>query len=295
MTDISKFRGTGVAVVTPFQPHNGEIDYEAFGKVIDFLIEGKVEYIVAIGTTGESPVISDTERQEIIDFLAHKINQRIPLVVGIGGNNTAEVIKKIKNTRLTKVDALLSVCPYYNKPGQAGIIAHYKAVAEASPLPVIMYNVPGRTSVNITADTTLHLAHTEKKIIGMKEASGNMTQIMDIIRKKPENFLLISGDDMLTLPIIAAGGDGIISVVANVCPRDFSEMVRHALAYRMKEAQQLHYKLFDLIIQIFADGSPAGVKAAMHIRGLISNSLRLPLVPVNETVYKKLEQLLAAL
>jgi 4-hydroxy-tetrahydrodipicolinate synthase len=190
---------------------------------------------------------------------------------------------------------LLSVCPYYSKPSQVGIYEHYKAVANTSPLPVIMYNVPGRTGINMTAETTVKLAHDFKNIIAMKEASGNMTQIMDIIRSKPKDFLLISGDDMLTLPIIAAGGDGIISVAANVCPREFSDMVRYALSYNMIEAQKLHYKIFDLMVQLFADCSPSGAKAALHIKGLISNTLRLPLVPVNEAVYKKLAELLKKL
>lgn len=287
----NKFRGTGVAIVTPFRKDDS-IDFKAFAKVINYMIDNKVEYIVALGTTGESATISEDERHAVIDFAAETIDGRVPLVVGIGGNNTQEVIHKFKKTDLSGADAVLTVCPYYNKPSQRGIYEHYKAVSHASPLPVMMYNVPGRTGMNISAETTLKIAHDLKNIIATKEACGNLQQIMDIIRNKPKNFLVISGDDMLTLPIVACGGDGVISVAANACPREFSDLVRMALDHKLPEAQKLQFKLFDIMNELFADGSPGGAKAALHARGMISNYLRLPLVPVNDTVYKKIEQLI---
>src|ERR1051326_64872 len=263
MSIHSKFKGTGVALVTPFQ-EDGSIDFKALNNVIDYVIKGGVEYVVSLGTTGETPVLSKDEKKSLISFTVDVVNKRVPVVVGIGGNNTREVIDTFKQYDLSGVDAVLSVSPYYNKPNQRGIIEHYKAIGNVSPLPIIVYNVPGRTSSNITAETTLQLAEEVKNIFAVKEASANFDQIMKIIKYKPKDFLVISGDDLITLPLIASGGDGVISVIANALPKDFSEMVRQALAGNYPDARKLHYKLDEFTRLIFSDGSPAGVKCLLE-------------------------------
>jgi 4-hydroxy-tetrahydrodipicolinate synthase len=284
------FKGTGVAVITPFKT-NGDVDFKALSKTVEHLIRGKVEYLVVMGTTGESATLEKGEKDSVISHIREVSDKRIPLVLGVGGNDTREVVRALSQFDVKGYSAILSVSPYYNKPSQRGIIEHYKAVADASPLPVILYNVPGRTASNLTAETTLRLAE-EKNIIGIKEASGNLEQVMKIIKHRPKKFLVISGDDNLTLPILACGGDGVISVVANAFPKDFSEMTRQALKHNMKEAQRLHYKLTDITEQLFADGNPGGVKAVMEMMKLCSETVRLPLVPVNDTVKKKLAGML---
>ncbi len=288
----NKFKGTGVAIVTPF--HNyGTIDFSSFEKIIEHIIANGVNYIVALGTTGESVVLSWDERQAVINFVIETVNGRVPVVVGIGGNNTQEVINTIKSMSFEGIDAILSVCPYYNKPQQKGIYNHYKAITAASPAPLILYNVPGRTSCNLNADTTLRLAHDFDSIIGIKEASGDLVQIMEIIRKKPAGFLVISGDDAITLPLLSIGVEGVISVVANAFPGEFSTMVEHGLQGKFKKASGIHYDLTDIINNLFADGNPSGIKAALEILGLCSNNLRLPLVRVNKAVYNSLSQAIA--
>jgi len=288
MSKYSKFKGTGVALVTPFQK-NGSIDFKSLAKVIDHVVNGGIEYVVSLGTTGETPVLSKEEKKSIVNFVVEKVNKRVPVVVGIGGNNTKEVIDTFKDYDLSDVDAVLSVSPYYNKPNQRGIVAHYKAIADYCPLPIIVYNVPGRTSSNITAETTLQLAEEVKNIFAVKEASGNLDQIMKIIKYKPKDFLVISGDDLITLPIIASGGDGVISVIANAFPKEFSEMTRLALAGNFSKAQNLHYKLDEFTRLIFADGNPAGVKHLMEMMKICSSYVRLPLVNINEDVKKSME------
>ena len=283
-------KGTGVAIVTPFND-KGEIDFKGLGKLINHLIKGKVEYLVVLGTTGESVTLSKEEKKQVIDFVIKTANGRIPLVLGIGGNNTAEVIDAIKHASFNHISAILSVSPYYNKPSQEGIYQHYKQIATHSPVPVILYNVPGRTSSNMSAETTLRLAKDFSNIIGIKEASGNIEQAMRIIKNKPKNFLVISGDDNLTLPLIAAGADGVISVVANAFPKVFSEMVRLSLKGDFKKAQQLHYKTFEITEQLFADGNPGGIKCALEHAGICSSNLRLPLVKPNEQVQKRIKEL----
>jgi 4-hydroxy-tetrahydrodipicolinate synthase len=278
---INKFRGTGVAIVTPFKK-SGAIDFDAYEKILEFTIEGGVDFIVALGTTGEASTLSKQEKKTLIEFSVEKIKKRVPLVVGIGGNNTSELVLSIHATPFKGVDAILSVCPYYNKPQQEGLYQHFKVVAEASPVPVILYTVPGRTSSNLSAATTLRLANDCKNIIGIKEASGNFDQISQILKNRPEGFLVLSGDDGLTLPLIALGCDGVISVVANACPKEFSEMVRFSLQGDFEKARQIHYKLADLINSLFADGSPAGIKAALSLKNLCHDILRLPLVSVNK-------------
>ncbi len=288
----TEFRGTGVAVVTPFT-FSGAIDFPAMEKLLEHLISGKVEYIVLLGTTGESATIPKQERKPIIDFTVRTLRGRIPLRLGIGGNNTSEVVLAIHGTVFKGIDAILSVCPYYNKPQQEGIYRHFRTIAEASPVPVMLYTVPGRTSSNISAATTLRLAHDVKNIIGIKEASGNFDQMFQVLRDRPKGFLVVSGDDALTLPILAAGADGVISVVANAYPGEFSAMVRFGLAGNFEEARKIHFRLLEFINALFADGSPAGVKAALEIKKICSNFLRLPLVPVNKEVYNRLKILIA--
>lgn len=292
MSKNIKFKGTGVAIVTPFNKDN-TIDYKSLGKLVDFIIKGGVEYVVVLGTTGESVTLSKEEKQSVVTHVIENVDKRVPLVLGLGGNNTQEILSSFKRSSdFNHIDAILSVSPYYNKPNQRGIYQHYKAIAEESPVPVILYNVPGRTSSNVTADTTIKLAEEFKNIIAMKEASGNLEQCMKIIKYKPKDFLLISGDDMLTLPLIASGADGVISVVANAFPKDFSEMTRQMLAGNVKEAQKLHYKLTDIIEQLFADGNPAGIKAVLEQMKICQANVRLPLVRVNKATQNALTELI---
>lgn len=286
-----QLRGTGVAIVTPFK--NGKIDFPALENLIEFLIKKKVEYIVTLGTTGETPTLSKSEKKEIISFTKKKINNRIPLVVGIGGNNTAEIIGQLNDLDARDVTAILSASPYYNKPSQEGIFQHYKALAEASPRPVILYNVPGRTSSNISAETTLRLAKECTNIGGIKEASGNMIQCMHILKNAPDNFLVVSGDDHIALPLIACGADGVISVAANCFPEEFSNMIRYSLEYNFKEAQKIQYKLLEALDLLFIENNPAGVKEFLHQLKLIENELRLPLVPLSEQFSKKITYFLS--
>lgn len=291
MSKHNKFRGTGVAIVTPFTK-DGNVDFKGLEKLVNFIIKGGVEYVVVMGTTGESVTLSKEEKQSVVEHVIETVDKRVPVVLGLGGNNTQEILNALKKESFAHIDALLSVSPYYNKPNQRGIYQHYKAIAEASPLPVILYNVPGRTASNIAADTTLKLAEEFKNIIGIKEASGSLEQCMKIIKHKPKDFLVISGDDALTLPIIACGGDGVISVVANAFPKDFSEMTRQILEGNVKEAQKLHYKLTDIIEQLFADGNPAGIKTVLEMMKICSSSVRLPLVKVNKATQNALTELL---
>lgn len=293
MSLINKLSGTGVAIITPFKK-GSEVDFTALGKTIDFVIENGVEYIVTLGTTGETPTLTNNEQREIVDFTADKIKGRVPLVLGIGGNNTKEIINHFSNFSLEKVTAILSSSPNYNKPSQEGIFQHYKAIAGASPLPVILYNVPGRTGSNISSETTLRLAKECENIQGIKEASGNMVQCMHILKNKPEDFLFVSGDDHISLPLVSCGAHGVISVVANCFPKDFSEMMRLALKYDFEKAQQLHYKLLPAYDLLFVENNPAGVKAFLYELKLIENELRLPLVPLSAPFHQKVKDFLAS-
>lgn len=286
-----KFVGTGVAIVTPFHRY-GTIDFNSLGKIIEHVITNGINYIVALGTTGESVTLTHDEKIAVIDYVIEQVDGRVPVVIGMGGNKTQEVVNFIKSVPFDGIDAILSVCPYYNKPQQKGLYRHYESIATASPVPVILYNVPGRTSSNLLPETVLQLAENIKNIIGIKEASGNLSQIMEIIQNKPDGFLVISGDDLLTLPIISIGGDGVISVVANAYPKEFSEMVSSSLRGNMKLAREYHYRMTEIINALFADGNPAGIKAALEIMGLCSNNLRLPLVKVNKIVYNQLKTLI---
>ena len=272
--------GTGVAIVTPFN-EDKSIDFSSLQKLVEHIITNNVQYLVVLGTTGETATLTSEERNEVIDFILKINNKRVPIIVGYGGNNTAEVVRNIKNRDFTGIDAILSVAPYYNKPSQAGIYEHYKTIAENSPIPIILYNVPGRTSVNISAETTLKLANDFENIIAIKEASGNFTQIMEIIKNKPDNFTVVSGDDALTMPLISVGVEGVISVVANAFPKQMSEMVDIALKNDFGSSKTVHYQIIDIINALFEDGNPGGVKAALSILGIIKNYARLPVVPVN--------------
>ncbi|MDD4603293.1 MAG: 4-hydroxy-tetrahydrodipicolinate synthase [Bacteroidales bacterium] len=290
----NKFKGTGVAIVTPFKK-SGAIDFDAYEQILNFTIQGGANFIVALGTTGEAATMSKLEKKTLIEFSVRIINNRVPLVIGVGGNNTSDVVLTIHGTPFKGVDGLLSVCPYYSKPQQEGIYQHFMTIAKASPVPVILYTVPGRTSSNISSATTLRLANDCENIIGIKEASGNFDQVYQVIKNRPKDFLVLSGDDSLTLPLIAAGADGVISVTANAFPEEFSQMVKLSLAGDFISARAIHYKLIDFTNSLFIDGSPAGIKAALQIKNLCSNYLRLPLVPANPEIYKLIEKLVLQL
>ena len=287
----TKFRGTGVAIVTPF--HNyGTIDFTSLGKIVNHIIEGGVDFILALGTTSEAVTLSKDERVAVTNYIIETVDNRVPIMLGVGGNNTQDVVNMLKSINLDGIGAILSVAPYYNKPQQKGLFYHFKTIAATSPVPVYLYNVPSRTSVNISAETTLRLATEINNIDGIKEASGDMQQVMQILKDKPDDFIVLSGDDALTLPMLAMGADGVISVVANAFPAEFSEMVRLGLKGKLKSARTIHYGILDIINALFADGNPAGIKAALDILGLLNNNLRLPLVKVNKAVYNQLNTLI---
>ena len=283
--------GTGVAMVTPFK-QDSSIDFDKINVLINHFIANGIDYIVALGTTAETPTLSFFERKAILNTIIESVNGRVPVVVGIGCNNPIEVKEQIQLFNLQKVSAILSVAPYYNRPQQRGLIAHYKSIAEQSPLPILLYNVPARTGVNIESATTLQIAKEVPNVIGIKEASGNIAQIMEVIHNKPKDFLVISGDDAITLPLIACGVDGVISVVANAFPKEFSTMVKLALDGDFSQAKELHYTLLDPITACFQDGSPAGVKAFLQAQGLLDDYVRLPLAQVNAETRQKIEMLL---
>jgi 4-hydroxy-tetrahydrodipicolinate synthase len=286
---MKKFRGTGVAIVTPFKS-DSSIDFAALGRVINHVISEGINYIVAIGTTGESATLTQEEKQAVISYVVETVDNRVPIVYGIGGNNTHEVVNSIRHADFEGVDGILSVAPYYNKPTQRGLFQHYKEISTCSTLPVIIYNVPGRTGCNITAETCLELAHGFENIVAVKEASGDMTQIMKIIKNKPENFSVISGDDMLTIPVIAAGGSGVISVLANAFPAQCSELVNQSLKNNFKSARDIQFRFLEMIELLFIEGNPAGVKDMLSIMNICLNTVRLPLVPVSRPVHTRIQK-----
>ena len=285
--------GTGVAVVTPFAA-DLSVDYAALGKLLDNLVEKGVEYIVTLGTTGETPVLSSEEKKEIIHFTQKQLNGHVPMVVGIGGNDTGSVINDLKSYPLDGAVAVLSASPYYNKPSQEGLFQHYRAIAEASPKPVILYNVPGRTGRNMDARTTLRLANEVSNIAGIKEASGDMAQCMEILRDRPEGFLVVSGDDALALPQLACGMDGVISVAANCFPKDFAEMVRLCLKNNFPEAKKINDRMIDAYHLMFAENNPSGAKAFLHEAGFMENMVRLPVVPLSGGLHQAVKKFIAA-
>ena len=283
--------GVGAAMITPFKS-NGECDMEALGRMLDYVIDGGTDYIVALGTTAETPTLSADEKRQILDFTREKVAGRKPIVVGAGGNNTAELIRQIQAMDLEGISAILSVTPYYNKPSQEGLYLHYKAVAEASPLPIILYNVPGRTGVNMTAETTCRLAADCPNIVAVKEASGKIDQIDQIIKNRPKDFLVLSGDDGMTVDVMRKGGDGVISVAVNAFPKRFSHVVYLAKQGLFDRAAEAYEPLHEAVCALFEQGNPTGVKAALSLMGHIENSLRLPLVPATDLLIKKLEKLI---
>ena len=287
-------KGMGVALVTPFKSDKS-IDFDALARLLEYQVQSGVDYMVVLGTTSENPTLEPDEREQIKRFVVERVAGRVPLVLGCGGNNTAAVVRELSDADLSAYSAILSVVPYYNKPSQEGIYRHYAAVAQASPLPVILYNVPGRTGVNMTAETTLRLAADFPNIVGIKEASGNMVQVDDIIKHKSEDFMVISGDDAVTFPLITLGAVGVISVIGNAFPREFSRMVRLALAGDYDNARAIHHRFTDLFGLLFVDGNPAGVKCVLNAMGYIEKELRLPLVPTRITTHEKIRKVLERL
>ncbi|RYE24766.1 MAG: 4-hydroxy-tetrahydrodipicolinate synthase [Sphingobacteriales bacterium] len=289
-----QFSGTGVALVTPFQ-QDGSVDFNALAKLVDHVIDNGVNYLVALGTTAETPTLTAEEKLQVLDFVVKHCNGRVDIVCGIGGNNTAEIIHQLQTYPLDKIAGILSVAPYYNKPTQEGVYQHFKAIAEATTKPIILYNVPGRTVTNILPATALKLANEFKHIVAIKEASGNLAQCMELVQDKPAHFAILSGDDNLVLPQVAIGMEGVISVAANCYTKDFTTMVNSAIAGDYATARKLHYKLLHGIDLLFAEGNPAGVKFVLNEMGICPNTLRLPLVAVSEPLADKTRQYLEQL
>ncbi len=284
----SKFLGTGVALVTPFNS-DLSVDHRALANIVNFNIDHGVEYLVICGTTGESVTLTKQEKKEVVETISNANNGRVPMVLGIGGNNTSQVIEEIKNTDLSDIDAILSVSPYYSKPTQEGIYQHFKAISEVSPVDIMLYNVPGRTSKNMEPETTIRLAQDFKNIIAVKEAGNNVSQYLELIRNKPEDFLIISGDDDLALSVVLAGGAGVISVIGQGFPKAFSDMIRLGLKGAPKEAYELHFKLMDVIGYIFEENNPAGIKSVFEALNLCGDTVRLPLVPASNALKEKIK------
>ena len=281
----------GVALITPFKDDES-IDFDALSRIVEYQIKNGTDYLVVCGTTAETPTLTEKEKEEVKNFVVSVNRGRLPIVLGVGGNNTKAIVEKVQTTDFTGIDAILSVTPYYNKPSQEGLYQHYAAIAKASLLPVILYNVPGRTGVNMTAQTTLRLANEFKNICAIKEASGNFNQIDDIIKNKPVDFMVISGDDGITFPLITLGAVGVISVIGNAFPKEFSRMVRLALQGDYSNARKIHHRFTELIELLFVEGNPAGVKSMLAVMGFIQNKLRLPLVPNTINTYEKIRQVL---
>jgi 4-hydroxy-tetrahydrodipicolinate synthase len=287
-------KGMGVALITPFKT-NGDVDFQALVRLVDYQLQNGTDYLVVLGTTAETPTLTSGEQKEITQLIIERINGKIPIVLGVGGNNTHAVVERLKNDNLPGVDAVLSVVPYYNKPSQEGIYQHYKQIAGSTSLPVVLYNVPGRTGVNMSAETTLRLANDCENVVGVKEASGNMSQIGTIIKNKPADFQVISGDDSITFPLITFGAVGVISVIGNAFPKEFSRMVRLALSGDYSNALNIHHNFTELFELLFVDGNPAGVKSILNMMGYIENALRLPLIPTRITTYEKIKAILQEL
>lgn len=282
----------GVALITPFKSDES-VDYDALMRLVDYQVQNNTDFLCVLGTTAETPTLTEDEKQKIKRRVIERVGGRIPILLGVGGNNTRSIVETLKNDDFTGVDAVLSVVPYYNKPSQEGIYQHYKAIAEARPdMPIVLYNVPGRTGVNMTAETTLRVARDFKNVIAVKEASGNITQMDDIIKNKPDSFDVISGDDGITFPLITLGAVGVISVIGNAFPREFSRMVRLALQGDYANALAIHHKFAELFKLLFVDGNPAGVKAMLNAMGMVENKLRLPLVPTRITTFEAMRKIL---
>lgn len=288
------FKGLGIALITPFSD-DGSVDYDSLTRLVAYQLKNGCDFLCILATTGETPCLTSEEKTRIKDMIVQQVNGRVPILMGCGGNNTAEVVNTLKTGDFRGIDGILSVCPYYNKPSQEGLYQHFRAIASATKLPVVLYNVPGRTGVNLKAETTVRLARDCRNIVAIKEASGNMEQVDEIIKNKPANFDVISGDDSLTFPMIACGAVGVISVIGNALPREFSKMVRLTLNGEYDGARRIHHKFTDLFSLLFVDGNPAGVKAVLSLMGYIKNNLRLPLVPTRITTHEHISQLLREL
>lgn len=287
-------QGMGVALITPFKT-NCDVDFQALMRLVDYQLQNGTDYLVVLGTTAETPTLTSDEQKEITQAVVERGNGKIPVVLGVGGNNTRAVVERLENDNFSGIDAILSVVPYYNKPSQEGIYRHYRQIADSTSLPVVLYNVPGRTGVNMSAETTLRLACDCENVAGIKEASGNMTQIGTIIKNKPIDFQVISGDDGITFPLITFGAVGVISVIGNAFPKEFSRMVRLALSGDYANALHIHHNFTELFELLFVDGNPAGVKSILNMMGYIENSLRLPLIPTRITTYEKIKSILQEL
>ncbi|WP_340073521.1 4-hydroxy-tetrahydrodipicolinate synthase [Leptobacterium sp. I13] len=285
---MQKLTGTGIALITPFKS-DLSVDTVSLKRIVNHVIEGGVEYLVVLGTTAENVTLSKEEKEQVKEIIKKENNSRVPMVLGVGGNNTMAIIEELQSTDLSSYEAILSVSPYYNKPTQEGIYQHYKAIAKTSPIPIILYNVPGRTASNMNPETVMRLANDFKNIIGIKEAAGNMEQALRLLQNKPEDFLIISGDDMMTLPMVLAGGSGVISVIGQGFPVEFSNMVRLGLKGTVKEAYEIHYKMMDIIDMIFEEGNPAGIKALLQTQGLCSGDVRLPLVKASHNLAARID------
>ena len=283
------FKGLGIALVTPFTT-DGEVDYVALKRLIEYQIAGGADFFCILATTGETPTLTKDEKQKIKELVVDMAGDKMPILIGCGGNNTAEVVNELQTGDFSGIDGILSVCPYYNKPSQEGLYQHFKTIASATKLPVVLYNVPGRTGVNLKAETTVRLARDCANIVGIKEASGNLEQVDEIIKNKPDTFDVISGDDALTFPMIVCGAAGVISVIGNALPKEFSRMIRLEMKGEIESARKIHHKFTDLFSLLFVDGNPAGVKAMLHEMGMIENILRLPLVPTRLTTMQKISE-----
>jgi 4-hydroxy-tetrahydrodipicolinate synthase len=291
MTFSDQYKGTGVAMITPFK-QNGEIDFSSLSLLSDKLVNNGINYLVVLGTTAETPTLSSKEKTDVVSCVVEANGGRVPVMVGAGGNDTRSVVELVKSMKIPGVDSLLSVSPYYNKPTQEGIYQHFAAIAAVTELPVMLYNVPGRTGSNMSSDTMLRLAHDfTGTIMAVKEASGNFEQVMEVLRDRPDNFLLVSGDDSISLPIISAGGDGVVSVIGNAYPSLMSTLAKAALSGDYEKAREIHYRLFPMMKAIFKEGNPAGVKASMEIQGWIENVLRLPLIGASSNLYQEITEL----
>lgn len=290
----NKFKGLGIALITPFTP-DGEVDYKALKRLVEYQLSNGADFLCILATTGETPCLTTDEKQKIKDLVRNVVNGRVPILIGCGGNNTAAVVEELKTGDFRGIDGVLSVCPYYNKPSQEGLFQHFRAIANATKLPVVLYNVPGRTGINLKAETTLRLARECRNIVGIKEASGNLEQVDEIIKGKPAHFDVISGDDALTFPMIACGAVGVISVIGNALPREFSKMIRLEFKGEYEGARKIHHKFTELYSLLFVDGNPAGVKCLLHEMGMIENVLRLPLVPTRVQTVQKISEVMKEL
>lgn len=290
----NKFKGLGIALITPFTP-DGEVDYKALKRLVEYQLGNGADFLCILATTGETPCLTSDEKQKIKDLVRNVVNGRVPILIGCGGNNTAAIVEELKTGDFKGIDGVLSVCPYYNKPSQEGLFQHFRAIANATELPVVLYNVPGRTGINLKAETTLRLARECRNIVGIKEASGNLEQVDEIIKGKPAHFDVISGDDALTFPMIACGAVGVISVIGNALPREFSKMIRLEFKGEYDGARKIHHKFTELYSLLFVDGNPAGVKCLLHEMGMIDNVLRLPLVPTRVQTVQKIAEVMKEL